>query len=64
MFEVIKKFNSRTQRFSEGDRVYKMMDLYPHTIETLIHAGFVVNKLDSAPARQKPTKSADTEIKD
>jgi hypothetical protein len=60
MFEVVNAFKTVNQKFKPGDRLYRMMDLTPHTIETLVACGCAVNLLDKpaepAPVKEKPAK--------
>lgn len=50
MFEVVRAFPTKNQKFKVGDRLYRSMDLSPHTIDTLIACGYVENRLDDAVA--------------
>lgn len=41
MFKVLKPFNTRNRRISEGDTVTETDDLAPHSIESLAAGKFI-----------------------
>jgi hypothetical protein len=61
MFVVIKAFSTALQRFAEDDRLYHYHDLSPHTLESLIAAGYAENRLDTPAPKTKAAKSPDPE---
>ncbi|AMS41159.1 hypothetical protein [Aminobacter aminovorans] len=48
MFKVLKSFNTRNRRISEGETVSETDDLAPHTIE-----GLAAGKFIEAPKSEK-----------
>lgn len=56
--KVLKPFNTRAQRFSEGDTVSILDDLSPHTFSDLAAQGFIDAPKVAEPKAAPPSRFA------
>lgn len=51
MLTVVKPFKTALQRFAEGAKVAEDADLSPHTVESLVDAGYIEKPAAKSKAR-------------
>lgn len=61
MFVALKAFRTTLRKVGKDDRLYHRDDLSPHTLESLIEAGLIENKLDPKPEKKSVAPKAPVE---